>query len=239
VRALVMELVEGPTLADRISEGPVPLAEALPIARQIAEALEAAHERGIVHRDLKPANIKLTADGAVKVLDFGLAKALANFGEHRPGEWSALVLEGPATLSGIVVGTAAYMAPEQARGEAVDGRADIWALGVVIFEMLVGQRPFEGHTTTDTLAAVLRQDIHWVQLPRETPDELRRLIRRCLQRDPKNRPRPCATSPSRCASDRERACLDAPWRISTTSTSWHAATSFRGSGRFPRREPVR
>jgi Tol biopolymer transport system component len=188
VRALVMELVDGPTLADRIREGPLPLGEALPIARQIAEALEAAHSRGIVHRDLKPANVKLTAAGAVKVLDFGLAKALNRLGEHRePGEWSALVLSGPATLSGVVLGTAAYMAPEQARGEAVDARADIWALGVVTFEMLVGERPFQGQTTTDTLAAVLRQDVHWAELPRETPDELRRLIRRCLQRDPKNR----------------------------------------------------
>ncbi len=188
VRALVMELIDGPTLADRIASGPVPLDAALPIARQIAEALEAAHERGIIHRDLKPANIKLTAAGDVKVLDFGLAKALGPLAGHlSPAAVSSPTFANPETMSGVVLGTAAYMAPEQARGMAVDERADIWALGVVIYEMLAGHRPFEGQTASDTIAAVLRQDVHWAQLPHETPDELRRLLRRCLQRDSKNR----------------------------------------------------
>jgi eukaryotic-like serine/threonine-protein kinase len=188
VRALVMELVDGPTLADRIRQGPLPLDEALPIARQIAEALQAAHERGIVHRDLKPANIKLNAAGAVKVLDFGLAKALNRLGgPPGPAAMNSPSLAEPLTLSGVVLGTGPYMAPEQARGLPVDERADIWALGVVIYEMLAGHRPFDGKTNSDTIAAVLRQDILWVQLPRDTPDELRRLIRRCLQRDPRNR----------------------------------------------------
>jgi Tol biopolymer transport system component len=188
IRALVMELVDGPTLEHRIAQGPIPLDEALPIARQIAEALEAAHERGIIHRDLKPANIKLTAGGAVKVLDFGLAKALTPLGAHvGAGPTMSPPFANPATLSGVVLGTAAYMAPEQARGMAVDERADIRALGVVIYEMLTGHRPFEGKTISDTIAAVLRQDIHWVQLPHGTPDELRRLLRRCLKRDPKDR----------------------------------------------------
>jgi Tol biopolymer transport system component len=188
VRALVMELVDGPTLADRIKQGPIPLEETLPIGRQIAEALEAAHQRGIIHRDLKPANIKLTTDGAVKVLDFGLAKALNPAGGSFGSDpMNSPTLATPATVSGVVLGTVAYMAPEQARGMAVDERADIWALGVVIYEMLTGFRPFEGKSSSDTLAAVLRQNVHWAQLPRDTPDELRRLLRRCLQRDPKNR----------------------------------------------------
>jgi serine/threonine-protein kinase len=193
VRALVMELVDGPTLADRMRRGRLSLDEALSIARQTAEALEAAHERGIVHRDLKPANIKLTAAGAVKVLDFGLAKALQPRGRHASA--AALNPPGiahPATDSGVVLGTAAYMSPEQARGLPVDARADIWALGVVLYEMLAGHRPFEGETTSDTIAAVLRQDIHWAQLPPDTPDDLRRLLRRALERDPKNRLRDAA-----------------------------------------------
>ena len=148
VPALVMELVDGPTLADRIAKGAVPLEEALPIARQIAEALEAAHERGIIHRDLKPANIKLTAAGAVKVLDFGLAKALdprpGDGAERRSAGLDSPTFASPATEPGVILGTAAYMAPEQARGQAVDKRADIWAFGVVLYEMLAGRRPFEG-----------------------------------------------------------------------------------------------
>ena len=192
VRALVLELVDGPTLADRIEQGAIPLDEALPIARQIAEALEAAHARGIVHRDLKPANIKLTAAGAVKVLDFGLAKAL----DPRPGDsgpkagppgLDSATFASPTTELGVILGTAAYMAPEQARGQAVDKRTDIWAFGVVVFEMLAGRRPFEGQTLSDSIAAVLRGEIDWAHLPPETPDELRRLLRRCLERDPENR----------------------------------------------------
>jgi eukaryotic-like serine/threonine-protein kinase len=194
VRALVMELVDGPTLADRIAKGALPLEEALPVAREIAEALEMAHERGIIHRDLKPANIKLTSSGAVKVLDFGLAKAI------HPSATSALAaaaLTSPTvahaeTKSGVVLGTAAYMSPEQARGQALDKRTDIWAFGVVLFEMLSGRRPFEGETISDTIAAVLREEIDWTQMPASTPEEVLRLIRRCLERDPKNRLRDAA-----------------------------------------------
>ena len=185
--ALVMELVEGPTLAERIAIGPIPLDEALAIARQIGEALEAAHEKGIVHRDLKPANIKLTADSQVKVLDFGLAKAFdaeAASGRTR-GQSATLTLE--ATGAGVIMGTAGYMSPEQARGKPVDKRADIWAFGVVLFEMLTGKCIFEGETVSDTLAAVLRADIDWRQLPAATPPKVRRLLQRCMERDPKRR----------------------------------------------------
>jgi len=187
--AIVLELVDGPTLADRIEQRAVPIDEALSIARQIAEALEAAHERGIIHRDLKPANIKLTATGAVKVLDFGLAKAL----DPRPGDsgrpagFDSATFVNPTTQPGLILGTAAYMAPEQARGQPVDKRTDIWAFGVVVYEMLTGRRPFEGETLSDSIAAVLRGEIDWARLPGETPDELRRLLRRCLERDPANR----------------------------------------------------
>src|SRR6516225_2452099 len=156
VRALVMELVDGPTLADRLAQGAVPLDEALPIAKQIAEALEAAHEQGIIHRDLKPANIKVRPDGTVKVLDFGLAKAFDPSASSGAGATMSPTLSLHATQAGIILGTAAYMAPEQARGKAVDRRADIWAFGCVLYEMLTGRRTFNGETLTDTLAAVVR-----------------------------------------------------------------------------------
>jgi serine/threonine-protein kinase len=181
-RALVMELVEGPTLAERIAAGPLPLDEALPIARQIAEALEYAHERGIIHRDLKPANIKLTPSGAVKVLDFGLAKALTD-DAPQPDLSSSPTLSAAATKAGLILGTAAYMSPEQARGKAVDRRADIWAFGCVLYEMLMGARPFAGDTATETLAAVLRAEPDWTALPAGTPAALQRLLRRTLQKD--------------------------------------------------------
>jgi serine/threonine-protein kinase len=185
---LVMELVPGDDLTTRIARGPMPLDEALPIAIQIAHALEAAHERGVVHRDLKPANIKVSDDGAVKVLDFGLAKAL---GPEDSGSTSNAMnsptLTAHATAAGIILGTAAYMSPEQARGRTADKRADIWAFGAILFEMLTGARLFEGETISDTLAAVLRQDLPWARLPASTPNELRRLLRRLLERDRKNR----------------------------------------------------
>jgi serine/threonine-protein kinase len=190
VRALIMELVQGETLADLTGRGPVALDLALPIARQIAEALEAAHEAGIVHRDLKPANIKVRPDGTVKVLDFGLAKAL----EPPATAPSPVALQNSPTVTspmmtgrGIVLGTAAYMAPEQARGRAVDKRADIWAFGVVLYEMLTGGRAFHGDDPSDVLAAVLRQEIDWSQLPSSTPPSIRRLLERCLERDAKSR----------------------------------------------------
>jgi len=186
--ALVMELVEGPTLADRIAEGPIPLADALAIARQIAEALEAAHEKGIVHRDLKPANVKVRPDGTVKVLDFGLAKALGPDGSGASGDvMNSPTLTARSTQLGMILGTAAYMAPEQAKGRAVDKRADIWAFGVVLFEMLSGQRAFKGDDVSDVLAAVLRQEIDWSDLPKDTPPRVKRLLQRCLARDPKQR----------------------------------------------------
>src|SRR6202142_2300454 len=155
---LVMELVSGETLADRVKrEGAVPIEEALAIAKQIAEALEAAHEKGIVHRDLKPANVKVTPEGKVKVLDFGLAKAFSDDGENQDIANSP-TMSGAATMQGVILGTAAYMSPEQARGKQVDRRADIWAFGVVLYEMLTGQQLFAGETVSDTLAAVLRHE---------------------------------------------------------------------------------
>ncbi len=189
VRALVMELVEGPTLAERIAQGPLALDEALPIARQIAEALEAAHELGIIHRDLKPANVKVRPDGTVKVLDFGLAKlgAAGATGASAGDLLNSPTMAGPMTLQGMILGTAAYMAPEQAKGRPVDKRADIWAFGVVLFEMLTGRMLFAGDSAADVIGAVLRQDVDFAALPAGTPHSIRRLLRRCLERDPKHR----------------------------------------------------
>ena len=201
--ALVMEFAAGEDLSVVIGRGPLPLSDALPIARQIADALETAHEHGIVHRDLKPANVKIAADGTVKVLDFGLAKAMDPVSAPRP-DGAALnnAMNSPTfsahprlrqgygeagTEMGVILGTAAYMAPEQARGKAVDKRADIWAFGVVLFEMLTGRRTFDGDDMSDVLAAVLRQDVPWSRLPADTPPRLRRLLERCLERDVKQR----------------------------------------------------
>ena len=187
VHALVMELVDGPTLADRLRAGAIPVDEARAIARQIADALEAAHEKGIIHRDLKPANIKVTEEGAVKVLDFGLAKALEGPSSLQADALNSPTLTARGTQVGVILGTAAYMAPEQARGRTVDKRADIWAFGVVLFEMLSGGRLFDGEETSDVMASVLRQDIDWARLPPDTPASMRRLLQRCLERDPKQR----------------------------------------------------
>ena len=183
---LVMEYIEGPTLAVRLASGPIPLGEALPIARQIAEALEAAHEKGIVHRDLKPANIKLTPDGKVKVLDFGLAKAFDTESNSR-SQADSPTLTLSSTRAGMILGTAGYMSPEQARGVPADKRADIWSYGVVLLEMLTGRHTFAGETVSDTLAAVLRAELDWNSLPADTPASIRRLLRRCLERDRKKR----------------------------------------------------
>ena len=185
MKALVLELVEGPTLADRIAQGPISVEEALPIAKQVAEALEAAHEAGVIHRDLKPANIKVKEDGTVKVLDFGLAKALDTTPAGDPSQ--SPTLTAAATQMGVIMGTAAYMSPEQSRGSAVDHRVDIWAFGVVLYEMLTGTRLFDGATVSDMLAAVLRADPHWDNLPADTPSAVRRLLRRCLTRERKER----------------------------------------------------
>jgi eukaryotic-like serine/threonine-protein kinase len=195
IRALVMELVEGPTLAERLAGGPLPTDEALPIARQIAEALELAHDKGIIHRDLKPQNIKLTVEGQVKVLDFGLAKAMDPGGASgvaspmaSPTMMSSPTLTAmPETQLGVILGTAAYMAPEQARGHGVDKRADIWAFGVVLYEMLTGGKLFVKDTVSDTLAAVIRKEVDLDLLPEDTPPAIRRLLRRCLERNPKER----------------------------------------------------
>src|SRR6266536_2284825 len=185
VRALVLELVEGPTLADRIAQGPIPLDEALPIARQIAEALEAAHEAGIIHRDLKPANIKLRPDGEVKVLDFGLAKALEPMSPASANVTASPTITTPAMMTGIgmILGTAAYMSPEQAKGRPADKRSDVWAFGCVLFEMLTGKRAFEGEDVTDIIAAVVRADPDWTVFTGNMPVSIRTLVRRSLEKD--------------------------------------------------------
>ena len=183
---LVMELVEGETLADRIARGALPIDEALRIAKQICEALEAAHEKGIIHRDLKPANVKILPDGKVKVLDFGLAKAL----ENRPPNTAlsqSPTLSLAATNAGVILGTAAYMSPEQAKGKEVDRRADIWAFGVLVYELLTGWMAFSGETASETMAAVMMREPDWDAMPANLPSRLKELLRRCLVKDPRNR----------------------------------------------------
>jgi Tol biopolymer transport system component len=196
VRALVLELVEGPTLAERLEQGPLPFHECLAVAVQIARALEEAHDKGIVHRDLKPQNIKASIEGKVKVLDFGLAKAMdpaAGSASSADLATSPTLMQSPTltamqgTQLGVILGTAAYMAPEQARGGAVDKRADIWAFGVVLYEMLCGGSLFAADTVTDTLAGVLKTEIEFARIPASTPPAIRQLLRRCLERQPKNR----------------------------------------------------
>ena len=184
---LVLELVEGETLADRIKAGPIPVEESLKLALQIAEALEAAHEKGVIHRDLKPANIKVTPDGKVKVLDFGLAKAFAG-DQEEVNLSNSPTLSDAATQQGVILGTAAYMSPEQARGKTVDKRADIWAFGCVLFEMLTGRAAFSGKDVTDILAAVIRCGTGVEQSSREPASaRLRELLERCLEKEAKNR----------------------------------------------------
>src|SRR5262245_38204433 len=181
--ALVLELVEGPTLADRIAQGPVAPDETIAIALQIAGALEAAHEQGIIHRDLKPANIKLRPDGTVKVLDFGLAKGDTTVVAPSADIAASPTFTAHGTAVGLILGTAAYMAPEQARGRVVDRRADIWAFGVVLFEMLTGRRPFGGETISETLAAVIKDPPQWTELPAHVSQPLRHLLRRTLEKE--------------------------------------------------------
>ena len=186
IRALVMELVEGSTLAERIRSGPIPLDEALPIARQVADAVEYAHDKNVIHRDLKPANIKVTAEGAVKVLDFGLAKAMSEeVSEADMGNSPTLSMA--ATRQGVILGTAAYMAPEQAKGKSVDRRADVWAFGVVFYEMLTGRQLFSGDSIAETLASVMKEAPSFDVLPPATPSAVRNLLRRCLEKDPRRR----------------------------------------------------
>ena len=186
MHALVMELVEGQTLAERIAAGAVPVEDALRIVKQITEALEYAHERGIIHRDLKPANVKIKPDGTVKVLDFGLAKALSD-DSITTDISSSPTLTAAATKAGLILGTAAYMSPEQARGRSLDRRTDIWSFGVVFFEMLTGKMAFKGDTVSDTLAAVIRGEPEWPELPASVPPAIQQLIRRCLDKEPRQR----------------------------------------------------
>ena len=184
---LVMELVPGENLAERVRrEGAVPIEETLTIAKQIAEALEYAHEHGVIHRDLKPANVKLTPEGKVKVLDFGLAKAFAGDGASEDPSNSP-TLSQAATMQGVILGTAAYMSPEQARGKTVDKRTDIWAFGCVLYELLTSKQPFHGEDVTDILAAVVKSEPDWSRLPEATPLTIKTLIRRCLRKDKRQR----------------------------------------------------
>ena len=188
VHALVMELVEGDDLSERIARGAIPIDEALPIAKQIAEALEAAHEQGIIHRDLKPANIKVRSDGTVKVLDFGLAKAMEPTAALSVSHSMSPTITTPAmTQAGMILGTAAYMSPEQAKGRPADRRSDVWAFGCVLYEMLTGRRIFDGEDVSDTIAAVLKEEPVWSALPFDTPDPIRTLLERCLRKDVRRR----------------------------------------------------
>ena len=217
VLALVLELVEGPTLAARLAAGPLPVREAIEIARQVADALEAAHEKGIVHRDLKPTNIKLTAGGQAKVLDFGLAKAL---GDGVGSDLSQLTTTADAnTLEGVILGTASYMSPEQARGLAVDKRTDIWAFGCVLYELLCGRRAFGGDTVTDALVQVLEREPDWAALPPDLPGGIERLLRHCLERDPKKRLRDIGDALIEIDEARAIAVSAAPTRVSNTTTA--------------------
>jgi len=227
---LAMELAEGADLSQRIARGPIPEEEALDIARQLAAGLEEAHEKGVVHRDLKPANIKLGTDGKVKILDFGLARAFA--GETAEEE----LLENSPTITatmsrgGVILGTAAYMSPEQARGRKVDRRADIWAFGAVLFEMLSGTRLFEGETISDTLAAVLRADIEWDRLPEDVSPGMRRLLERCLERDPLRRLRDIGEA----RVFLENGAQDSSLLASSVGALPLAAAEFEGTGRSGR-----
>ena len=188
---LALELVEGEELKERLARGPIPVDEALEMAKEIAEALEAAHNKGIVHRDLKPANVKLTPEGKVKVLDFGLAKAWS--GEAPDGSSSSAALSqsptmaNTGTVAGLILGTAAYMSPEQARGKPVDKRADVWSFGVLLWEMLTGRTLFAGDTVTDIIASVVKEEPDLDALPADTPRAVRRLLARCLRKDPRTR----------------------------------------------------
>jgi Tol biopolymer transport system component len=226
VVALVLELVEGDTLADRIARGPISLDEALPIAKQITDALEAAHERGTIHRDLKPANIKVREDGTVKVLDFGLAKAAEPTAVSTPIVSMSPTITSPAmTQMGIILGTAAYMSPEQAKGRPADKRSDVWAFGCVLFEMLTGTRAFQGDDVSDTLAAVLRGEPQWVALPGATSAGIRHLLRRCVEKDPNRRLRDIGEARVQIEDQVEGRASDAPGTSITPKSSWPRTAS--------------
>ena len=211
LKGLVMELVEGEDLAQALAHGAIPLDEALRIAKQIAEALEAAHDQGIIHRDLKPANVKVCADGTVKVLDFGLAKAKESSVRSEQSVAISPTITSPAiTGVGVLLGTAVYMSPEQARGKPADKRSDVWAFGCVLYEMLTGIRPFDGEDVSDTLAAVLRDEPVWHALPRDTPASIRVLLRGCLEKDRNKRIADLSTA---------RFVIDAPDVLPTPGSS--------------------
>jgi serine/threonine-protein kinase len=219
VKALVMELVEGEDLAQRLSRGAIPIDEALPLAKQIAEALEAAHEQGIIHRDLKPANIKVRPDGTVKVLDFGLAKAFDPIGSNTGNATMSPTLSIHATQAGIILGTAAYMSPEQARGRAVDKRSDVWSFGCVVYEMLAGRHTFNGDDISMTLATVLKGEPDWRALPEAVSPSLRQMLHRCLVKDPKDRLRDIGEARIVLASTGARAGEEPhPTRVPTPSS---------------------
>jgi serine/threonine protein kinase len=231
MRALVLELVEGDTLAQRIAarKTGLPVKEAIEIARQIADALDAAHEKGIVHRDLKPANVKITPQGVVKVLDFGLAKLEAGIGDSGVAVTEAPTITVNDTREGLIVGTAAYMSPEQARGQAIDKRTDIWAFGCVLYEMLTGCAVFARNTLTDTLAAVVEREPDWTLLPGTALAPVRRLLERCLHKEPKRRLRDIGDL--RYQLDEVEAGLQLQW-IATAGTSDSAAFSKQTVLRF-------
>src|SRR5262245_15514115 len=232
MKALVMELVEGPTLAERIAEGKIPIDEATPIAMQIARALEAAHERGIIHRDLKPANIKVQDDGPVKVLDFGLAKltdaGASGISRGDPAQSPTMADVTAMTGMGVILGTAAYMSPEQARGRAVDKRTDVWAFGAVLYEMLTGRRAFEGDDIAETIAAVMKSTPDWSALPPDAPANVVTLIQRCLDKDRNSRIGDMAVARFLLEGDRTNASgANAPAPVTTAIQVAGPATSPR------------
>ena len=236
-RCLVLELVDGETLAERIKRGPISIEEALPIALQIARALESAHEKGIIHRDLKPANIIITPEGTVKVLDFGLAKALAEeFGDSVDLSQSP-TLSPTATRAGVILGTAAYMSPEQAKDKKVDRRADIWSFGIVLLEMLTGKPAYQGETLSETLAAVMMTEPDWDGLPSTTPASMsvRRLLERCLRKDPMSRLRDIGEARIQIEEMPEEAAPVEPGRYRDARAGKACLGACRGDGARRRR----
>ncbi len=236
-RALAMELVEGEDLRARIARGPLPLGEAISIAKQIADALQAAHDIGIIHRDLKPANIRVRADGTVKVLDFGLAKSFAGASGPSGADdvANSPTITSPAmTMSGVILGTAAYMAPEQARGQPVDKRADMWAFGCVLYEMLTGRRVFKGNSPTDVIAQIITAEPDWTALPAGLPDGTNRVVRRCLEKNAQRRLRDAGDArldledthagPERAARESRRSL----WWVATATVAVGAITLAMG-----------